>query len=544
MFLMKLRYNLLFTLYFVFWFLLGVYFLFTAINGAISNSFRKDLKETSPRTIADYHDYFESKKPLVKMILIDKKTRAAGKSFVKKNTYPVAMFSFETSLNGKTARVWYSSDSFVRQLNNHVGKILLFVVFWLILGAVGFYVILKKAFFLPLEAAMSGTSNCRDNFTGLFGGLVKKMDTYKEQRNLAEVHTSMLLQAAKTVSSYIDLNRTLSQILDMVVEKFPKTSCAITMLDEDGYLRVKNSRGLSNDFVKAVKLKRCEGFVGECVETRKIIVIQDTDIDKKAETEHLEKIENIKSFVHIPIVVENRAIGTFNINSSQKDYFTHEIVNIVATLCEYLSIAIANARLYEKIKDFNRRLEAEVSYTTSELLKTNTKLVEKIRELKAISDIFNIVSKNPDINKGIAEVFDRVREILNVDVGAFFSYNSRSKILTRRMQFFGYRKITFDDELSAFSVDVKNLEVVRDVVALKEPKMDNSPHPPNWSFLPKEVYVQSLIVFPVSHSDDVLGVMVLANKLGGKFESDDMDFVSLVCSFIAEYIGKQKLLKK
>jgi NarL family two-component system sensor histidine kinase LiaS len=61
--------------------------------------------------------------------------------------------------------------------------------------------------------------------------------------------------------------------------------------------------------------------------------------------------EGIRSFVHIPIIVDNKIVGVFNIGFTKPSLIGDDITRLFSALTHRASISIANMELFEQTKD-------------------------------------------------------------------------------------------------------------------------------------------------------------------------------------------------
>ncbi|MDI6757777.1 MAG: GAF domain-containing protein, partial [Endomicrobiia bacterium] len=457
------------------------------------------------------------------------------KPVVKHSRTQVDFFSMEILSRDERFRLWYAPEFFLDVVKRLTGLIFASWALWLAVGMMLAHMINRKLLFGPLDALVSGSS-ALSNIPRSIEAAVRAVFDARSQLALHSMHSSVLLQAAKSISSHVDLNHAMSRILDIVVEKFPDTACSVTLLDEDGFIRVKNTRGLSADFIKKIKLRRGEGFAGECVESKKTMVVQDVENEKNLAEESLLSAENIKSFIHVPIIIENRAVGTFNINSFKKNYFTHDTLSVAATLCEYLSVAISNAKIYDRLRDFNRRLESEVSYTTSELLKTNAKLVRKIRAMKSAIEIFGYFDfQSPVADAIIAKVLMKVRDVAGADFAALVvsdAASGRFKPLFRVVGLADYETAFAKTEYA-----LSDIPSLVEAMASMQPVVQNAPMSKSkWKIIPEGVFIKTSAVFPIFADGQPVGAVLLANKIGEGFDDEDQEFMRIVSFRLGAYI--------
>ncbi|RLA92089.1 MAG: hypothetical protein DRG25_06845 [Deltaproteobacteria bacterium] len=222
------------------------------------------------------------------------------------------------------------------------------------------------------------------------------------KRSLKEL--SVLFEASKKVSSSLSLPEILNSILDFFMEEFRIDGGSILLIDEDGYLRVRTHRGLSPDFVKSAEQKPTEDTCsGECFLKNKIIIIKDAEQVSKPIFNNLEVEEGIKSFSLIPIGIEDEVIGIlYCVSKTKKGYFSEEYIEFIKAFVQQLALAIRNARLYERVKNFSKELEKEVEKRTEEL-KEKSKLLAQSEKLAALGEMADRVAhetRNPIVTIG------------------------------------------------------------------------------------------------------------------------------------------------
>jgi len=77
---------------------------------------------------------------------------------------------------------------------------------------------------------------------------------------------------------------------------------------------------------------------------------------------YLKVVEDVRSELVIPLLVHDRCIGVFDLESPELDAFNKSHVEILTLLASQAAVAIENARLYETIRANEVRLEKELLF--------------------------------------------------------------------------------------------------------------------------------------------------------------------------------------
>ena len=72
--------------------------------------------------------------------------------------------------------------------------------------------------------------------------------------------------------------------------------------------------------------------------------------DVSADPRYIKVVDDARSELVIPLLLKDRCIGVFDLESPELDAFTKSHVEILTLLASQAAVAIENARLYETIR--------------------------------------------------------------------------------------------------------------------------------------------------------------------------------------------------
>src|ERR1019366_1641640 len=100
------------------------------------------------------------------------------------------------------------------------------------------------------------------------------------------------------------------------------------------------------------------GLVGYAALHKEVVVVPDVSTDPR----YIKVVDDARSELVIPLLLKDRCIGVFDLESPELDAFNKHHVAILTLLASQAAVAIENARLYETIRANEVRLEKEMRF--------------------------------------------------------------------------------------------------------------------------------------------------------------------------------------
>ncbi len=167
-----------------------------------------------------------------------------------------------------------------------------------------------------------------------------------------------LAEIGRQVVAGLDLDRLLEQIARLARRLIDYRTFGILLLDErTGELEMK----LAIQYGEKVTLPRVklgEGLVGHAALTRTPILVSDVSTDPR----YIKVLDDVRSELAIPMLIQDRCIGVFDLESPELDAFSKRDVEILTLLASQAAVAIENVRLYEAVRANEERLERELRF--------------------------------------------------------------------------------------------------------------------------------------------------------------------------------------
>jgi sigma-B regulation protein RsbU (phosphoserine phosphatase) len=167
-----------------------------------------------------------------------------------------------------------------------------------------------------------------------------------------------LTEIAGEFGAILNLDELLRRIASLTRRVIDYRTFAILLVDQDAeYLDLKVSVSESGK-MRIPRVRMGDGLVGFAALHKETILVPDVATDGR----YLKAVDDTRSELVIPLLVQERCIGVFDLESPEVDAFTKIHVEILTLLASQAAVAIENARLYETIRANEIRLERELRF--------------------------------------------------------------------------------------------------------------------------------------------------------------------------------------
>jgi phosphoserine phosphatase RsbU/P len=180
---------------------------------------------------------------------------------------------------------------------------------------------------------------------------------FKSERHYVDT-LETLAEIGREMSSILDLDALLTRIASLTKRLIDYRTFGILLLDEasnelEMKLAVRYGKGAES---KHVRLG--EGLVGWAALHKEPVLVADVSQDPR----YISMVEDARSELVIPMLIKDRCIGVFDLESPELDAFTKEHKELLTLLASQAAVAIDNARLYEEVRRNEERIEKELRF--------------------------------------------------------------------------------------------------------------------------------------------------------------------------------------
>jgi phosphoserine phosphatase RsbU/P len=180
---------------------------------------------------------------------------------------------------------------------------------------------------------------------------------FESERNYVDT-LETLAEIGREMSSILDLDVLLTRIANLTKRVIDYRTFGILLLNEateELEMKMAVRYGQGNES-KRVKLG--EGLVGWAALHKEPLIIADVSQDPR----YLNLVEDAKSELVVPMLIKDRCVGVFDLESNELNAFTKEHKELLTLLAAQAAVAIDNARLYEQVRRNEERIEKELRF--------------------------------------------------------------------------------------------------------------------------------------------------------------------------------------
>ncbi len=235
-----------------------------------------------------------------------------------------------------------------------------------------------------------------------FSGFYKKKD-------FARLETVM--KYGKKFISVKNQDKLCSLILEAAVIESDSDRASLMLLENDGFLHIKNSIGIPKKIAANTRLRLGQGIAGRVAKTAKPLIISKGN-NVSAHIKGLMRGLGVKSAISIPLMADSMVLGVLNLAKRRnKPFFDKDDAELLLILAYEAGTALSNCRLFEEVHALyegsvislaaaidardhythgHSRRVAKIATVLSKRLKLSGDIIEKTKLASMLHDIGKI----------------------------------------------------------------------------------------------------------------------------------------------------------
>ena len=167
-----------------------------------------------------------------------------------------------------------------------------------------------------------------------------------------------LSEIGREFGAILNLDELLTRIANLASRVIDYRTFGILLVNErTGELEMKAAVRYG-DKITVPRVKIGQGIVGYAALHKVPVNVPDVSVDPR----YIKVVDDARSELVIPLMLHDRCVGVFDLESPELDAFSKSHVDILTLLASQAAVAIENARLYERIRSNEVRLEKEIRF--------------------------------------------------------------------------------------------------------------------------------------------------------------------------------------
>jgi phosphoserine phosphatase RsbU/P len=167
-----------------------------------------------------------------------------------------------------------------------------------------------------------------------------------------------LSDIAREFGAILNLDELLTRIANLTRRVIDYRTFGILLVNEEANELEMKVAVRYGDKITVPRVKIGDGLVGHAALHKQAILVPDVSADER----YIKVVDDARSELVIPLLLKDRCIGVFDLESPELDAFSKSDVEILTLLASQAAVAIENARLYETIRTNEIRLEKEIRF--------------------------------------------------------------------------------------------------------------------------------------------------------------------------------------
>lgn len=312
------------------------------------------------------------------------------------------------------------------------------------------------------------------------------------------------------INSTQDLHSLLTVIMDTASEFLNCEGSSLLLYDaESEELIFDIARGARGGLLASKRIPSGQGIAGECAQSRAPIVVNDAAGDDRVLKSFDAEIGfTTRNLLAVPMLARNTLIGVLEVvNTRDGRAYAKSDIRLLAYLSNMAALAIYNRQLYEDLKA--RMDELDCVYQISQSIRLHTDLDEALESaMQAICEVLDV---------------ERVSVIIQDDAG-YRLVKTRGFALADRDV-----RIDPNEGIAGIVMRTGDPMLVRDIEKELQLSRENA----------SRYRTRSFISVPISHEEQVIGVLNAADKKDGQpFDFFELKVLSTISYQMADAFAR------
>lgn len=336
-------------------------------------------------------------------------------------------------------------------------------------------------------------------------GLYESELVRREQAETLQAVTSSL-------STSLDINILYRIILDSLSKLVRYESASIFLERADGDMEIVAAAGFpETEKIVGRKVQKSAKW-DELALTRKSIIIPDAQADPRFEK--WDGGENIRGWMSVPMITQNKVIGFINLDSHKVNTYTERDATLVQTFANSVAVAIQNAFLFSAERKQREREESML-------------------------DLMRVTTSSLELNEVIQSILRHMLNIIPSDSGTIQLLDG-SDLRIAATQGFGDNILTPGQLLP-----LQDFPVNRQVIESMQPlRINNTTEESGYRKIEGAANVNSFMAVPLIYKGSAIGLATLDSHLPDRYAHEDAELALALANHAAIALANARLFQE
>lgn len=211
---------------------------------------------------------------------------------------------------------------------------------------------------LPVRNEFGELAYAFNLMAGQLEGLVDQMEQRISERTR---DLQAVVDVSNQISTLLDLNRLLQDVVDLTKERFRLYHAHIYLLDANNEtLTLAAGAGhVGRQMVsekRTIALQNQRSIVATAGRTRESVLINDVQQTEAFLPHPL--LPDTRAELAVPLIARGQLVGVLDVQSDHANYFDEQILPVMETLSSQVAVALSNATLYQVAERTSRHEQA------------------------------------------------------------------------------------------------------------------------------------------------------------------------------------------
>ena len=318
-----------------------------------------------------------------------------------------------------------------------------------------------------------------------------------------------LAEIGEEVNASLDLDEVLARTAALIKRHIDYEIFGVLMFEGDGsYLKHRFSIGYPRELAESLRVPLGQGITGTAAATGHSVRVSDTLKDPR----YINAIDSVRSELAVPLMLQGKCVGVLDIQSRHPEYFTRDQQNILTMLASRLSVAIENARLFQRV-----RAQADTLLLLSEVG----------RETSSILDVEELLRR----------AAEQTKRVIDYQILSIMLYDDEQKVFRHRLDVKHGQRVQGKLRAAASEGIVGAAATLKEPVIVPDVTVD-----PRYLMVNPET--RSELSIPMMHKGKVVGVLDLESPQLNYFTEDHVQTLSILAANLAVSLENARLYEQ